>query len=110
MKNPCYAPSILPLMQTLLATLADIDFAHQCELQRVAESSADAALKERLRADLEARHRERRAPYVEQLVVLEARTKAALTATDCAPGAWPSGKPLRPLSFAKRLASALHLL
>ena len=29
---------ILPLMQSLLATLADIDFAHECELERFSNS------------------------------------------------------------------------
>jgi hypothetical protein len=78
MRNPCYRASILPLMQTMLATLADLDFAHERELQRVDASSADLALKVQLRADIEARHRERRGPYVQQLGALEARIKTGM--------------------------------
>ena len=78
MKNPCYRPSTLPLMQTMLATLADLDFAQGRELGRIDASSGDPTLKTRLRAQLEARHRERREPYVQQLGVLEARFKAGM--------------------------------
>ena len=76
MKKIIYCSSILPLMQSLLATLADIDFAHECELQQVLTGSADPTVKERVRMRLEARHHERREPYVRQLRVLEARVKA----------------------------------
>jgi hypothetical protein len=77
MNNVFYSPSALPLMQSLLATLADIDFAHECELQRLATGSGDPALKGRVRAQLEASHRERRAPYVQQLGTLEALIEPA---------------------------------
>jgi hypothetical protein len=77
MNDHFYSPSALPLMQSLLATLADIDFAHECELQRLATGSGDPALKGRVRAQLEASHRARRAPYVQQLGVLEARIEPA---------------------------------
>ena len=75
LNNRLYCPSTLPLMQSLLATLADIDFAHACELQRVTTGSGDVALKDRVRARLDARHRERRAPYVQGLGALEARIR-----------------------------------
>jgi hypothetical protein len=76
--NPCYRASILPLMQTIFATLADLDLAHERELQRIEASSADAVLKARLQRDLEARHRERRTPYAQQLSAIEARIKAGM--------------------------------
>jgi hypothetical protein len=78
MKNPCYRASILPLMQTMLATLGDLDFAHERELRRIDASSSDAALKAQLRGQLEDRHRERREPYVQQLGALEVRLKAGM--------------------------------
>jgi hypothetical protein len=77
MNDHFYSPSALPLMQSLLATLADIDFAHECDLQRLATGSVDPALKGRVRAQLEASHPARRAPYVQQLGVLEARIEPA---------------------------------
>jgi hypothetical protein len=40
-----YSPAIQPLMQNLLATLADIDFAHQREVERVTDGSGDERLK-----------------------------------------------------------------
>ena len=77
MKNPCYR-AILSLMQNDLATLADLDFAHERELRRIDASSAGAALKARLRGEFEGSHRERREPYVQQLGALEARIKAVM--------------------------------
>jgi len=68
-----YSAEIQPLMQTLLAILADLDFAHECELERIEAGPGDLALKECLRARLEAQHCERRAPYLQQLGRLEAR-------------------------------------
>jgi hypothetical protein len=65
-------------MQTLFATLADLDFAHQREVQRVDAKSADPALRRRVRAQLEARHRERREPYLKELEILEAHLKAGM--------------------------------
>ena len=75
---------IQPLMQTLLATLADIDFEHQCELEKVKSSATEPSLKAKIITRLEQRHRERRHPYVQELVALEARMRAALGGTDAA--------------------------
>jgi hypothetical protein len=63
-------------MQTLLAILADLDYAHECELERIAAGPGDLALKECVRARLEAQHGERRASYLQQLDRLEARIRA----------------------------------
>jgi hypothetical protein len=73
---PVNAPSIEPLMQSLQATLADLDFAHERELAKVKNGSSDPSLKENVRAKLEARHRERRDPYVRQLTALHARIQS----------------------------------
>jgi len=56
--------------------LADLDFAHEYELERVQKGSADPIFKLRLRAQLEAQYRERREPYVQQLHVIEAHMNA----------------------------------
>jgi hypothetical protein len=86
MKNETYSPSTLLLMQSLMATLADIDFAHDCEVDRIEASSADPSLKSRLRAQLAARHRERREPYVQQLAAFEARIAANMPDVRHGPG------------------------
>ena len=76
MNSKPYSAEIQPPMQTLLAILADLDYAHECELERIAAGPGDLALKECLRARLEAQHGERRVPYVQQLDRLEARIRA----------------------------------
>ena len=78
MKNPCYRGRSCRSCRRFWQTLADLDFAHERELRRIDASSADAALKARLRGEFEARHRERREPYVQQLGALEARIKAVM--------------------------------
>jgi hypothetical protein len=65
-------PSLLPLVQSLSGTLANIDFEHERELQRVNRSKVDGLLKEELRITLAQRHQERREPYVQQLAKLRA--------------------------------------
>ena len=67
---PVYSPSLLPLMQSLLATLANLDAEHEHEVGRVTRSSTPASLKPHLLAKLTERHRERRQPYVQQLTIL----------------------------------------
>jgi hypothetical protein len=68
-----YAPDLLPLLQSLLATLADIDFAHESDLEVVQNSTTDEVLKRTVIKKLQERHRERRAPYVQQLTTLQER-------------------------------------
>ncbi len=62
-----YPPELLPLLQSLLATLADIDFEHESDIRTVRDSSADEWLKESTIRKLQERNRERRAPYVRRL-------------------------------------------
>ena len=70
---PVYSPALLPQMQSLLATLANLDAEHEHEVGRVTRSSAPASLKPHLLAKLTERHRERRAPYVRHLALLQGR-------------------------------------
>jgi hypothetical protein len=86
MKIQVYSPSLLPLMQTLSATLADIDFAYERELELLEERGGDPAPKERRRKALEQAHRERRAPYVQHLAELESRVGAGMPDLNAAAG------------------------
>ena len=70
---PVYSPALLPLMQSLLATLANLDAEHEHEVGRITRSSTPASLKPHLLAKLNERHRERRAPYVRHLALLQGR-------------------------------------
>jgi hypothetical protein len=71
-----YPPDLQPLLQSILAALADIDFVHASEVALVRESDADEWLKHSVIRRLDERHRERRAPYVRQLEALEERVQA----------------------------------
>ncbi len=68
-----YVPGVAPLLQSLLATLADIDFAFESDLEVVETSATDEALKRKIVERLRAEHRERRAPYVRQIDALQKR-------------------------------------
>ncbi len=66
-----YAPAVAPLLQSLLATLADIDFAFESDLEVVETSATDEALKRKIIERLREQHRQRRAPYVQQIDALQ---------------------------------------
>jgi hypothetical protein len=66
-----YSPDILPLMQSLLRTLADIDFEFQRDRETILASAIEDPLRERALATLRACHHERRAPYVRDIHKLE---------------------------------------
>jgi hypothetical protein len=71
-----YPPDLQPLLQSILAALADIDSVHESEVKIVRDSDADEWLKQSVIRRLEERHRERRAPYVRQIVAMEERIRA----------------------------------
>jgi hypothetical protein len=71
-----YSPDTLPLLQSLLRTLADIDFGFQKDLETVERSKMDQALKQHTLARIKQRHHERRTPYVRELNKLQKKTKA----------------------------------
>ena len=75
MHNEFYPVELQPLMQSLLATLADIDFANGCELENVDQGTGTAEAKQRVREKLIEEHRQRREPYVEQIGILEGRIR-----------------------------------
>jgi hypothetical protein len=71
-----YPPDLQPLLQSILAALADIDFVHASEVAIIRDSDADEWLKQSVIRRLEERHRERRTPYVRQLAAVEERIQA----------------------------------
>jgi hypothetical protein len=66
-----YSPAVGPLLQSLLATLADIDFAFESDLEVVENSATDEALKRKIIERLREQHRERRDPYVRRIDALQ---------------------------------------
>jgi hypothetical protein len=71
-----YSPDLLPLLQTLLAALADIDFAFESDLEAVESSTAEESLKRQVAERLRQMHHERRTPYVQQIAALQERMRA----------------------------------
>ena len=67
---------LLPLLQSLRTTLADIDFEHESDVETVRNSSADEWLKQTTIRKLQECHRDRRMPYVQQLESLQRRLRA----------------------------------
>ena len=63
-------------LQSLRATLADIDFEHESDVETVRKSSVDEWLKPTTIRKLRERHRERRMPCVAQLERLQERMQA----------------------------------
>jgi len=68
-----YSPATQPLLQSLLSTLADIDFEYELAREKVSKSSSDLNLRIRVLEKLKAQHQERRMPYIQQLAVLQER-------------------------------------
>jgi hypothetical protein len=66
-----YSPDILPLLQSLLAVLADIDFEFQKDRETILKSAIDEPLKQRAIATLAEQHHERRDPYLQEIDKLE---------------------------------------
>lgn len=78
-----YPSDLLPVLQSLLSTLADIEFAHQSEVEAVRSSSVEESLNQVLIRELQERHRERREPYARQLEVLREHI-STITSYHCA--------------------------
>lgn len=67
-----YSPALLPLIQSLLATLANMEFEFEQECERV-RGATDIQLKARVLERLRAQHQARREPYLRELAVLQQR-------------------------------------
>ena len=72
-----YSPELQPLLQMLMSTLADMDFEYEQDRSRMCVDPRDGTLKMRMLQKLQARHQERRRPYVEQLIQLQDRISQA---------------------------------
>ena len=91
-----YSPDLQPLLQTLLATLADLDIAFEADLKSARNTTRDETLRRKVIEKLYERHGERRFPYVRQLEALQEQVKGYLGsrinswegvgATHCMPG------------------------
>jgi len=68
-----YSPTDKPLLQSLLSTLADIDFEYEQARDKICKSSPDLNLRIRILEKLKAQHQERRMPYIQQLAILQER-------------------------------------
>jgi hypothetical protein len=68
-----YSPAFQPLLQSLLATLADLDFNYEKEREKLSNTSPDTTIRIRALEKLKNRHRERREPYIQQLTILQKR-------------------------------------
>jgi len=66
-----YSPGFALLLQSVLATLPDIDFAFESDLEVVENSATDEALKPGIVNRLREQQRARRAPYVRQIDALQ---------------------------------------
>ncbi len=65
-----YSPALLPLIQSLLATLANMEFEFEQECEKV-RGTTDIQLKARMLAQLRAQHQARREPYLRELARLQ---------------------------------------
>ncbi|WP_414471595.1 hypothetical protein [Microvirga sp. M2] len=68
-----YSPATQPLLQSLLSTLADIDFEYERQREKVSRGSTDLNLRIRVLERLKVQHQERRLPYIQQLAILQER-------------------------------------
>jgi len=71
-----YSPTLQPLLQSLFATLANMDFEYEREREKIRKSSSEPNAKLRAQLKLERHHREKREPYVQQLAHLQDRIQS----------------------------------
>jgi hypothetical protein len=72
-----YSADLQPLLQSLMSTLANMDFEYDQERSRMHVDPRDGTLKLRMLQKLQDRHQERRRPYVEQVILLQDRMSQA---------------------------------
>jgi hypothetical protein len=75
-RPPTMPDELQPAMQSVLAILADIDFAHEREVEKVNNSGLDDVFKSSLIAKLDHVHQQRRKPYAQELVRLQHRFRS----------------------------------
>ncbi|PVE21447.1 hypothetical protein DC522_26460 [Microvirga sp. KLBC 81] len=67
------APALKIIYQSLLTTLTNLDFAYEREREQLNSSSMKPKERTRALGLLRENHRERRAPYLRQLAILQER-------------------------------------
>lgn len=72
-KPGMYSPDTQPLLQSLLSTLANIDFEYEQAKDKISKSSPDLNLRIKVLEKLKAQHQERRMPYIQHLAALQER-------------------------------------
>ena len=72
-----YTPELQPILQSLLSTLADLDFTYEQERERlIANDTQNQVVRKRALERLNERHHERREPYIRQLEAIQAKISA----------------------------------
>lgn len=72
-----YTPELQPLLQSLLSTLADLDFTYERERERlIADDTWNLVVRKRALERLSERHREQCEPYIRHLEVIQAKISA----------------------------------
>jgi hypothetical protein len=74
-----YPPDLLPLLQSLLADVADIDCAYETSLESIRRSPGDHSLKHAMIDRLRQQHEKRRAPVAHVLMALQQRIEAVFS-------------------------------
>lgn len=68
-----YSPDIRNVIQETLRTLANIDFEHQLDFEKLERSNAGPELKQHIARKLRERHQQRREPYLRLVAELQAQ-------------------------------------
>jgi hypothetical protein len=76
LRSPVYPDDIRPRLQTILATLADMEFALERKLDSIRRSGDDEVKKRKFIALLRKRHEECRASYAQELADMQKRIEA----------------------------------
>jgi hypothetical protein len=81
-ENPAhdtYSPALKPLLQSLLSTLADLDFVYERERERLINRVApNLVVRSRALERLKERHLERCEPYIRHLEAIQANMQAEM--------------------------------
>jgi len=67
------SPDLQQALRVLIDTLIDIDLEHERQRKHLSKSSLDPASKHRMLKTLGQQHRQRREPYVQQLIGWQGR-------------------------------------
>jgi hypothetical protein len=66
-----HSPTLQPLLQSLLSTLADVNFAYERERNKFSKNSSDSDLRIYVLEKLKVQHQSRRTPYLQHISTLQ---------------------------------------